>query len=1035
MTVTLEALSASYARRKIALSFSWQVEETLLRSLLVKESQGLPQRVERADTATRDWLLVDAVSIGVGRPHATDWARVRNPALPRLQPAAASACHDAANLCRPDYTVVLGLERAAGAAPRPCLPVLGIFGVRNLERCASELIHRPPPPDPGPDARPKPPLLPRPSQHCQSSLLLSSARQSILATLSRHNIHRLVRTVERHQFSLSHHSERAERRATPRRRIDRKKKRVGRADDDFQSPSPLRSPPEPSPTRAPRNDIYTPEDLQQPTSSLMATAIHPAMTMTPSFNNTNQCLDPDTDSFFDFSQLPSPTPSSTSRQPSNAASTIASPTNTALDGEELQTPAKPSHEYERFKQQTGLPTGSIAGLNRPVSGGYSMFSSSGLDEVSLMGDSSMLDAGWNNGLGMGSDVNMNLDLSFSQPAFFYPANDASQPQSDDFIDPSAITQEEVTTIRAWPGMHQQQAALAKAQAQAQQQRQQQIAQQQQQKQAAQQQQNRVHPNRRSGSSQITDARTEETIARVVNQIRQNSQNSALSSQNENSQNLLPHIVRMKKDEEDMDEDERLLASEEGKKLSSKERRQLRNKVSARAFRSRRKEYIGQLEGEVAMKTNECNELRSQNRALMEENARSRAFIERLLRHQAFTPFLEELSRDESLQSKPVPSLSTAPTPTPASTRKDVNPYQNQFAISQPENPQIGMALIPETPLDISMLNLNTNTNGNNWPMNNMSFNYQQPQVFAVLEVPQGPENPIDTEALSGKGFQAFADEESPIEKVKPDYPVLSHPVEAKPASTEPQQEGDDEDDDPEFDLYRSSPAVAYTNIPPPSAEPENHESLFGDAAPEKVFAHFELIVSDERSEEEGQRLMARFELNESKQYIIVFRSDAPNCLGPTVDPETSLPITVPTLSARERNAERGYRIPSLHPQSHINCLSPVHQRICLVAYLSSLFLCDSQVPLACDPEGAELGGSEHEARRQGSSETSGCCRLAVRGSGMRTETRGIQKKISHIEIGEVDRATLTMPSPGGERWEGLGKAMSGAQNGNNSEPL
>ena len=47
-------------------------------------------------------------------------------------------------------------------------------------------------------------------------------------------------------------------------------------------------------------------------------------------------------------------------------------------------------------------------------------------------------------------------------------------------------------------------------------------------------------------------------------------------------------ARPKKDEEDMDEDERLLASEEGKKLSSKERRQLRNKVSARAFRSRRK---------------------------------------------------------------------------------------------------------------------------------------------------------------------------------------------------------------------------------------------------------------------------------------------------------------------------------------------------------------------------------------------------------------------------------------------------------------
>jgi hypothetical protein len=47
-------------------------------------------------------------------------------------------------------------------------------------------------------------------------------------------------------------------------------------------------------------------------------------------------------------------------------------------------------------------------------------------------------------------------------------------------------------------------------------------------------------------------------------------------------------ARMKKEEDEMDEDERLLASEEGKKLNSKERRQLRNKVSARSFRSRRK---------------------------------------------------------------------------------------------------------------------------------------------------------------------------------------------------------------------------------------------------------------------------------------------------------------------------------------------------------------------------------------------------------------------------------------------------------------
>jgi HD-GYP domain-containing protein (c-di-GMP phosphodiesterase class II) len=139
-------------------------------------------------------------------------------------------------------------------------------------------------------------------------------------------------------------------------------------------------------------------------------------------------------------------------------------------------------------------------------------------------------------------------------------------------------------------MHQQQ---AQAKMQAQQQRQQQLAQQQQKKLSAQQQQSRTNTRGRGSSTHITKTAEEETISRIMHKIRQDGQNSSLSSQSEGSnQSLLPHIVRMKKDEEDMDEDERLLASEEGKKLTSKERRQLRNKVSARAFRSRRKgEFI------------------------------------------------------------------------------------------------------------------------------------------------------------------------------------------------------------------------------------------------------------------------------------------------------------------------------------------------------------------------------------------------------------------------------------------------------------
>ena len=211
--------------------------------------------------------------------------------------------------------------------------------------------------------------------------------------------------------------------------------------------------------------------------NIMATAVQPAMIMAPAFNpHINQCHDPDQE-FFDFSQLPSPTQPGLKRE-SSAVSNVASPTSTTID-EELQEAAKPSHEYERFKQQTGLPSGSIASLNAGFNSGYPMFSSSGLD---MMNNDSMMD-GWNSGVGM--DMNMSMD--YAQPNYMNFNND-----QDDFVDPSAIQQDEVPAVRLYPGMHQQQAALAKAQQQAQQQRQQQqIAHQRQQAQLHAQQQQQI----------------------------------------------------------------------------------------------------------------------------------------------------------------------------------------------------------------------------------------------------------------------------------------------------------------------------------------------------------------------------------------------------------------------------------------------------------------------------------------------------------------------------------------------------------------
>ncbi|KAJ6436418.1 Endonuclease/exonuclease/phosphatase [Purpureocillium lavendulum] len=112
--------------------------------------------------------------------------------------------------------------------------------------------------------------------------------------------------------------------------------------------------------------------------------------------------------------------------------------------------------------------------------------------------------------------------------------------------------------------------------------------------------------------QPTDPIVEQKITQLLNSMR-----AKPSSPHSQIQAVHTKLPRAKKDEEEMEEDERLLASEEGTKLSSKERRQLR----ARAYRSRRKEYITQLEAEIAKLVNEIGDLRAQNRALADENRR------------------------------------------------------------------------------------------------------------------------------------------------------------------------------------------------------------------------------------------------------------------------------------------------------------------------------------------------------------------------------------------------------------------------------
>lgn len=212
---------------------------------------------------------------------------------------------------------------------------------------------------------------------------------------------------------------------------------------------------------------------------------------------------------------------------------------------------------------------------------------------------------------------------------------------------------------------------------------------------------------------------------------------------------LPHIARMKKDEEEMDEDERLLASEEGKKLSSKERRQLRNKVSARAFRSRRKEYIGQLEAEVANKTSEAAELRAENTTLKSELQQLQEFTRSVLRSPAFSSFLAELEKGHTATSTPAPAEPTpAPIPEPqTSYHKDPNPNMLNLAS---DDWALAYGPIAGAPM---------------WSTN--------AQVYAVTHLPQGPVNLQD---LSGKATRAKTEEfidwgafPPPVDGFSPNY--------------------------------------------------------------------------------------------------------------------------------------------------------------------------------------------------------------------------------------------------------------------------
>ena len=224
----------------------------------------------------------------------------------------------------------------------------------------------------------------------------------------------------------------------------------------------------------------------------------------------------------------------------------------------------------------------------------------------------------------------------------------------------------------------------------------------------------------------------------------------------------------------------------------------------------------------------------------------------LLSSPSFSDFLNDLSSNP----QQLPPQNQPQQPESRQIPKDVNPYGAQQRRSQQQQ-HIGTAVIPEQPVDYTVLGLDSQD----------GFNFQ-PQVFSVLETPEPAV--IDSSVLSGKttnfvGEQFDLDEEKvemPVIEKAP-VPVREEPVVAaeKPEVSDVVVRDDEFENDPAFALYHDSASSAPERGEEPAVveldtEGFSNVDIFGGIEPDKALARYELV--DVCEEEEAATLaMAR----------------------------------------------------------------------------------------------------------------------------------------------------------------------------------
>ncbi|KAF9098522.1 hypothetical protein BGX29_007582 [Mortierella sp. GBA35] len=175
-----------------------------------------------------------------------------------------------------------------------------------------------------------------------------------------------------------------------------------------------------------------------------------------------------------------------------------------------------------------------------------------------------------------------------------------------------------------------------------------------------------------------------------------------------------------------------------KKMTSKERRQLRNKISARNFRVRRKEYITTLEGQVEQHKTEARHLReavtfiqAENKRLKEElEATKRQVAQATITHAASSVAPQQLSQPTPLSSESQSLL------TSLLTRSALNPGAKSnitLTMPRPSSPIIKPNLHKDVPNSSSV-------SGKSWKDENPVFVHTTliPEIHLADSLQFGP---------------------------------------------------------------------------------------------------------------------------------------------------------------------------------------------------------------------------------------------------------------------------------------------------------